>query len=58
MAEKSSPLVITSAPGKVILFGEHAVVYEGKKAIASTISQRTFLMVQPYDKRYVVGVDL
>lgn len=34
--------LLVSAPGKVILFGDHSVVY-GKKAIAASISLRTSL---------------
>ncbi|GME65712.1 mevalonate kinase [Neofusicoccum parvum] len=43
----SQPLVssfMVSAPGKVILYGEHAVVYD-KAAIAAAISLRSYLLV-------------
>ncbi len=38
-------MVTTSAPGKVILFGEHAVVY-GEPAIAAAINKRIFVSVE------------
>lgn len=41
MAETSSGLFL-SAPGKIILFGEHAVVY-GKTAVAGSIDLRTYV---------------
>uniref|UniRef100_A0A915IHM8 Mevalonate kinase n=1 Tax=Romanomermis culicivorax TaxID=13658 RepID=A0A915IHM8_ROMCU len=41
MAEMSSGIFL-SAPGKIILFGEHAVVY-GKTAVAGSIDLRTYV---------------
>lgn len=38
------PAFMVSAPGKVIVYGEHAVVY-GKAAIAAAISLRSYLRV-------------
>ncbi|KAF8476200.1 ribosomal protein S5 domain 2-type protein [Kalaharituber pfeilii] len=40
------PSFMVSAPGKVIVCGEHAVVY-GKAAIAAAISLRSYLLVTP-----------
>ncbi|KAJ2311943.1 Mevalonate kinase [Coemansia sp. RSA 2705] len=37
---------VVSAPGKVILFGEHAVVY-GKTAIAGSLNMRAYALVTP-----------
>ncbi|RMZ71970.1 Mevalonate kinase [Pyrenophora seminiperda CCB06] len=39
-----SPAFMVSAPGKVIVFGEHAAVY-GEPAIAAAISLRSYLLV-------------
>jgi mevalonate kinase len=53
MARKASspmaPAFMVSAPGKVIVFGEHAVVY-GKAAIAAAISLRSYLLVTTLSK--------
>lgn len=50
--KQSSPMApsfIVSAPGKVIVFGEHAVVY-GQPAMAAAISLRSYLLVTALSK--------
>ncbi|KZZ96906.1 mevalonate kinase [Ascosphaera apis ARSEF 7405] len=50
----SSPLAppfMVSAPGKVIVFGEHAVVH-GKQAMAASISLRSYLLVTTLSKSH------
>ena len=50
--KSSSPMMpafMTSAPGKVIVFGEHAVVH-GKAAMAASISLRSYLLVTALSK--------
>ncbi|KAG2420768.1 hypothetical protein HFD88_000382 [Aspergillus terreus] len=53
MARKASsplaPTFMVSAPGKVIVFGEHAVVH-GKAAMAAAISLRSYLLVTTLTK--------
>ncbi|KAL9112391.1 MAG: hypothetical protein Q9227_003233 [Pyrenula ochraceoflavens] len=44
-----APPFMVSAPGKVIVFGEHAVVY-GKAAMAAAISLRSYLLVTTLSK--------
>lgn len=55
MARKSSspmaPAFMVSAPGKVIVYGEHAVVH-GKTAIAAAISLRSYLHVTTLSKSH------
>lgn len=55
MARKASspmaPPFMVSAPGKVIVFGEHAVVH-GKHAMAAAISLRSYLLVTTLSKSH------
>lgn len=49
-------IVIASAPGKVILFGEHAVVL-GKTAVATSLQLRTYTEVASREDGFV-GLDM
>ncbi|KAF7718056.1 Mevalonate kinase [Penicillium ucsense] len=55
MSRKASspmaPTFMVSAPGKVIVFGEHAVVH-GKAALAAAISLRSYLLVTTLSKSH------
>ncbi|OAX85421.1 mevalonate kinase [Emergomyces africanus] len=55
MSRKASspmaPAFMVSAPGKVIVFGEHAVVH-GKRAMAAAISLRSYLLVTTLSKSH------
>lgn len=44
-----APAFMVSAPGKVIVYGEHAVVYD-KAALAAAISLRSYLHVTTLSK--------
>ena len=44
-----NPAFMTSAPGKVIVYGEHAVVH-GKAAMAAAVSLRSYLLVTTLSK--------
>jgi mevalonate kinase len=46
-----APAFMVSAPGKVIVFGEHAVVH-GKAAMAAAVSLRTYLLVTSRSKSH------
>ncbi|KAI5461640.1 mevalonate kinase [Mariannaea sp. PMI_226] len=49
MSSPMAPAFMVSAPGKVIVFGEHSVVH-GKAAIAAAISLRSYLHVTTLSK--------
>ncbi|MEA1984051.1 MAG: mevalonate kinase [Euryarchaeota archaeon] len=48
-------MITCSAPGKIYLFGEHAVVY-GENAICCAVDIRTRVMVEPHDGVAIVSV--
>ncbi|EFX04046.1 mevalonate kinase [Grosmannia clavigera kw1407] len=49
MSSPMMPAFMVSAPGKVIVFGEHSVVY-GKASIAAAIALRSYLLVTTLSK--------
>lgn len=57
MADQRELKVTTSAPGKMILFGEHAVVY-GVPAIAVTLSQRFWVSFEAANEGQKVWLEL
>jgi mevalonate kinase len=46
--QNQKKIVVTSAPGKIILFGEHVVVH-GRTAIATSLDLRTYAKVESVD---------
>ena len=46
--------ISVSAPSKVILFGEHAVVY-GMTAVAASLGLRTRMRIRPHTSKIIIN---
>lgn len=46
-------MVKTSAPGKLMLFGEHAVLY-GKPCLVAAIKKRLFLKMEKFSRKEIL----
>src|SRR5207244_4977942 len=54
---EESPMMAASAPGKLILFGEHAVVF-GEPALSTAINLRAEVYARPHTEWLVDGASL
>lgn len=52
-----NPRLLVTAPGKVILFGEHSVVY-GRKALAASVEKRMTVKLFNHNKVQLDLLDL